>query len=186
MKGALETECTTWMYSARLNCTSANDLRWQSFEYFATVKKKKSHVHLKLNIFQTLLCACPPHLCEWHIHFISCSSQKPGNSPGDHLHVFLHIKNLHIVHCWPWEWAISWNHLLLCGFTDTNQVQTTVASSLVNCRFSTPFLCFSCHPPIHPACLDPCMTFQALRINSLARHKALHYLWLVNSNINLS
>ena len=57
MKGALETECTTWMYSARLNCTSANDLRWQSFEYFATVKKKS--LMYTLNSIFSKLCYVP-------------------------------------------------------------------------------------------------------------------------------
>lgn len=39
----------------------------------------------------------PPALrrvCEWHIHFVSSSSQKPGNSPGEHVLTFIHIKTL--------------------------------------------------------------------------------------------
>lgn len=94
-------------------------INFTSWVFCHNSKKWMSHVHLKLHIFKTLFGACPSHLCEWHIHFFSCSSQKPKNYPGNHLlilHIHLHIhlhKNLQVLHSWHWECTVSWTHLLL-------------------------------------------------------------------------
>lgn len=64
-----------------------------------------------------------------------------------------------------------------------SQGQTTITSYLTDFRFSTP-IPFLCHPPIHPACLGPSVTFYALRIKSslLDKGKALHCQWLASSD----